>query len=112
MVIIKTANPALRFLLELCALAALAYWGWRSGAGWLMKSTLVVGAPLVAAVVWAIFISPNASVPVPLVVWLLLQAVIFGLAMAALTVTGYRTLAFALGMAVVLNGGLMYVWGQ
>ena len=49
--LIKGANLALRFLLELCALGALGYWGFKTGAATITKIVLGVGAPLVAAVV-------------------------------------------------------------
>ena len=51
MELIKGANLALRFLLELCALGALGYWGFKTGGGAVAKITLSIGAPLVAAVV-------------------------------------------------------------
>ena len=56
---IKGANLALRFLLELCALVALAYWGFETGSGAIAKFALGIGAPLVAAVVWGAFVAPR-----------------------------------------------------
>ena len=35
--VIKAANLALRFILELCALGALAYWGFHNGQGLALK---------------------------------------------------------------------------
>jgi hypothetical protein len=112
MSIIKGANLAVRFLLELCALAALAYWGFKTGTGPISKMVLGIGAPLLAAVVWATFVAPGASIQVPGPLRLVLQVVIFGLAIAGLAATGHRTLAWSLGITVVINGALMYVWGQ
>jgi Protein of unknown function (DUF2568) len=112
MLVIKSANLALRFILELCALGALGYWGYRTGSGLLLKIVLTVGAPLLAAVVWGAFIAPKASVPVPIWLWLVLQALIFGLATAGLIATGHQALAVAFVLAVLINGALMYVWGQ
>ncbi len=48
-----SANLALRFVLELAALAALAYWGFHTGHSLLGDVALGVGAPLLAAVIWA-----------------------------------------------------------
>jgi hypothetical protein len=112
MLIIKSANLALRFILELCALGALGYWGYQAGSGLLLKIVLAVGAPLLAAVVWGAFVAPKASVPVPVWLWLVLQALIFGFATAGLVATGHRTLAVAFVLAVVINGALLYVWRQ
>ena len=75
---IKGANLALRFLLELCALGALGYWGFKTGSATLAKIGLGIGTPLVAAVVWAIFVSPQASVQLPRILVLLLQVLVFG----------------------------------
>ena len=62
---IKGATLALRFLLELCALGALGYWGFKTGGGALAKVGLGLGVPLVAAVVWGTFVAPKALVKVP-----------------------------------------------
>jgi hypothetical protein len=110
--IVKTANLGLRFLLELCALAALGYWGFRTGQGLPAKLGLGVGAPLLAAVIWGVFVAPKAPVRVPTAVWLLLQLAIFGAAVAGLFAAGHPRLAWALGVAVAINGLLMYAWGQ
>ncbi len=47
--LIKGANLALRFLLELCALAAVGYWGLETGRGPIAKVGLGIGTPLAAA---------------------------------------------------------------
>ena len=112
MEILKSANLLLRFLLELCALAALGYWGFQASQSLPVKIGLAVGAPLLAAVVWGMFVAPKASVPVSTGVWLALQAIIFGLATAGLLATGQRTLAIALVLAIVVNGVLLYIWRQ
>ena len=57
---LKMANLALAFLLELCALAAFAWWGYQTGQGTLAKIALAVGAPLVVAVFWGLFVAPRA----------------------------------------------------
>jgi len=110
--LIKGANLALRFLLELCALGALCYWGFKTGGGAIGKITLGVGAPLVAAVVWGTFLSPRASVALPGTLVLLLQALVFASATAGLVATGHRTLALVFGVVVVVNAVLLYAWRQ
>ncbi len=110
--LIKGANLALRFLLELCALGALGYWGFKTGGGAAAKITLDIGAPLVAAIVWGTFLSPRASITLPGAVVLVLQALVFASAVAGLVSTGHRTLALVFGVIVGVNAVLMYVWGQ
>jgi len=109
MEIIKGANLLLRFVLELCALGALGYWGFKTGGELAAKIGLGIGAPVVAAVVWAIFVSPRAPVELPSLIVLLLQVLVFGSAVAGLAATGYRTLALVFGVIVVVNAVLMYV---
>jgi len=112
MIIVQSANLLLRFLLELSALGALGYWGFHTADAIIAKLGLGIGAPLVAAVVWGVFVSPNAAVPLSTPLWLLVQVGVFGAAMAALGVSGRPALAWALGLTVVINGVFMYVWGQ
>ena len=112
MELIKGANLAFRFLLELCALGALVYWGFTTGSGTLAKMGLGIGTPLMAAVVWAMFVSPQASVQLPGILVLLLQVLVFGSAAAGLAATGHRTMALAFGALVITNAVLMNVWGQ
>ena len=84
------ANLALRALLELVALAALAALGWQVGSG-AAAWGLAVLFPLCAAVVWGVFNVPGdpsrsgaAPVVVPGGIRLLLELVLFALAIGAL----------------------------
>ncbi len=112
MELIKGANLLLRFLLELFALGALGYWGFKTGSATNTKVVLGIGAPVVVAVVWGTFVSPRSPVQLPWGVVLALQALVFGSAAAGLVVTGHRTLAVVFGVIVVINTILMYIWGQ
>ncbi len=94
------------------ALGALGYWGFKTGGGALAKIGLGVGAPLVAAVAWGVFVSPRAPVQLPGPMSLVLQVLVFGAAAAGLAATGHRTLALGFGVIVVLNAVLMHIWGQ
>ena len=91
---------------------ALGYWGFKTGNGAIAKIGFGIGAPLAAAVVWGTFVSPQAPVQLPGHLVLILQALVFGLAAAALAATGYQILALALGVIVVVNVVLIHVWGQ
>ena len=110
--LIKGANLALRFLLELCALIALGYWGLKTGSGAIAKVALGIGVPLFVAIVWGVFVAPRAPVELPGVLVLLLQVLVFGSAAAGIAATGHRTLALAFAVVVVINAILMYAWGQ
>ena len=99
-------NLAVRFLLELAALAALGVWGWQQGQGW-VRFVLAVGMPLLAAVLWGTFRVPNdpgpARVAVPGVVRLVLELAIFGSAIWALADIGASSLSWMMGIVVAIH---------
>lgn len=102
----KEANLALRFLLELCLLAALAFVGLQ------VSVVLAVLAPMAAAVVWGLFVSPKARFPLSLELWLAVQAVLFGAAVVGLIAVGKVLLGVVFGVLVVANLALVLFWRQ
>ena len=100
-----------RFLLELAALGALAWWGVRTGQTAGMKVLLGAGAPLVAAVVWGLFVAPKASFAVPGAVHAALQIAVLGAAVAALAVIGKVTAAEVLAATALVNAAALYALG-
>ncbi len=112
MTTLRAANLALAFLLELCALAALGYWGWRVGQSWPMRLLLGLGAPVLAAVVWGAFVAPKAAVTVPGPVRFALGVVVFGVAALALWAAAQPTLALVFIVVAVINRVLILVWRQ
>lgn len=84
MEMLKTINLGLRFFVELAMLAALGYWGFRSGFPLSVSWLLGIGAPLLAAVVWGALMSPKASVPLSDPLKLAIEIALFVLSAAAL----------------------------
>ena len=109
---LKSANLALAFLLELGILAALAYWGVRTGDGLGMQIVLGLGAPLLVAVVWGLWLAPRARRRLPNGPRLVLKLVIFGVAALALAAAGQPGLAGGFALLAVINTVLLYVWRQ
>jgi len=109
---LKNINLALAFLLELCMLAALGYWGFTLDQGLAVRVGVGLGVPILAAVVWGIWMAPKAARPLPEPWHILLELVIFGLAIAALYAAGRPRLALIFGIVYVINLALRYVWGQ
>lgn len=102
-------NLALRFGLELAALAAMGLWGWGLAAGWL-RFVLAVAIPVVAAVLWVLLAVPGdpsrsgaAPFATPGVVRLGFELAFFGLAVWALYATNHAWLAVLMAAAVVLH---------
>lgn len=107
--LVKGTNLTLRFLLELCAVGALGYWGFESGGGWAAKIALGLGAPLLAAVVWGTLVSPKAPVQVSVLPRLLLELAVFGAAAAALYASGHPGIAWMLIFVYAINRALIHV---
>ena len=110
--IIKNANLALAFLLELGVLAALGYWGFQTGQGPIAKIGLGIGAPVLAVVVWWLFGAPQAKWHLNGVFRLLLEVIFFGSAAVALYAAGQHVLGVAFALVFVLNTMLLSLLGQ
>jgi hypothetical protein len=110
--LIRSANLALRFLLELCALAAAAYWGATGKGGRGRRVLLAVAAPVVVGVVWMLFVAPGATIQTTPVLRFLVELAVFAAAAAALLQHGHMVLAAVLGLCYAVNRALMAVWDQ
>jgi hypothetical protein len=108
---LRPANDGLRFLLELSALAAVAYWGW-SEHGPVWRWVLVVAAPLAIALLWGRFVAPKAKVRVGDPWKLLLEVLVFGGAAAALADADQPVLAIVLAAAALLHLALTFALDQ
>jgi hypothetical protein len=107
----RPANDGLRFLLELSALAAVAYWGWSEHGG-VLRWVLVVAAPLAIALVWGRWVAPKAKHPVDDPARVGLEVLVFGSAVGALFEADQPMLAAILGAAAVLHLALTFPLGQ
>lgn len=99
-------NEGLAFLLEVAALAVLAWWGWQSGGTTALRLALAVAAPAVAAVLWGMFAAPKARTPLPTAGVLVVKALVFGAAVAALYALGRHGTAAVLAAVVTVNTAL------
>ena len=110
--IVKWANLGLRFLLELGILAAAGYWGFNTGTQTSAKIVLGIGAPLLVALGWGIFLAPASPRRLAEPGRLLAELAIFGVAIAALYSTGAHYLAGAFALTYALNKILLTIWRQ
>jgi hypothetical protein len=99
----------LRFLLELGALASLSYWGFQEGDSTAASLALGIGAPVLMAIVWGLFVSPKAKVELPSIPKFVLGIVILVLAAVALSDSGYPELAIAFEVLIAVNAVLIIV---
>ena len=98
----RYVNDGLRFVLELSALAALAYWGFHTESG-ILQWVLGLGAPLAMAVIWGSFMSPKAPQPAHDPIRLVAEIAIFGAAAVALADADHATLATVFAATVAVH---------
>ncbi|PPF14814.1 4-amino-4-deoxy-L-arabinose transferase [Rathayibacter sp. AY1E3] len=96
-------NAILRFLLELVALATFALWGFAS---WDLPWNIVlgIGAPVVAALVWALFLSPRAVLAIDVYGRSLIELLVMGAAALAWLDLGQPVVAIVFGVLAVVSG--------
>jgi len=105
----RGANLVLRFLLELSALAATAYWGFSTGSG-ATQWVLGLGAPALVAIVWGLFVSPKAKIELPRPAQFAIELLVFAAAALALVGADQPVLGFVLAGLELVSGTLNYAW--
>jgi Protein of unknown function (DUF2568) len=98
----RLGNLGLAFLLELGAVAALCYWGFRTGNALPTRLLLGIGVPVAAAVLWGLFAAPQATFSVP-VLAIATKVLVFGGAAVALWSLDQRVLAIVFPVVVIAN---------
>ncbi len=99
---IKPANLALKFLLELAALAAFAIWGADAASG-ALAIALAIAAPLVVALLWARLAAPRSTHRLPLRTRAPFELGVFALAALALLADGHPVAALVFAALAALN---------
>lgn len=109
---VKSANLAVRLLLEVASLAALGYWGWVTAETVTLQVIQVAVAPALFAVAWGLVISPKAPRRLSDPVRLLVEIGLFALVAGALAGAGQPALALIFAVAVGVHLVLMVRWRQ
>ncbi|HZC51348.1 MAG TPA: DUF2568 domain-containing protein [Mycobacterium sp.] len=106
--LLASTNLALKFALELAALALLAYWGAVTGTGvWAL--VLAVAAPALMIGLWASFAAPRAAHRLSTRARIPLELGLFGLACGAGYAAGAPAAATAFAVVATLNA-LALTW--
>ena len=95
----------LRFLCEMAALAAVAYWG-QQAAGGVAGIALAAVAVAAVAVVWGVFLAPRRRLETCLATRLVIELAVWVAAAAALWSAGQPTLAVVLFVVAVVTGAI------
>jgi hypothetical protein len=106
MPVLKVLNLLVRFLLELCMLAAVGYWGFRVASGGTMKFIPGIGSPILIALGWWSAWKLNGIPRQSLELTLLASGAI------ALFVSNLSDLRWIYTAILVINKVLMVVWKQ
>lgn len=103
-------NLAIRFLLEVVAVASLAYWGYKAPSPTVAKVALAIAAPLILIGVWAFVVAPGADNPLAPTPRILIGSVLLLVSTAALARTGLTKKAGIVAVVITLNTILMLVF--
>jgi hypothetical protein len=106
---LKSLHLGLRFLLEVGALIAVGYWGWKSAEG-TARWALAIGAVIAVIVVWTLFVSPNPTIELSMPIRLIIEFAVWVAAALALYATGNRALGIAFFLIAVLSSIANYLW--
>ena len=107
----RQLNLAMKFLLELAALAAFGLWGASISSG-PTAVLLAIALPALAAALWGTLAAPKARRRLPLRPRVLFELGVFTMAAVALWWTGLATLAAAFAAMVLVNAFLLTAFHQ
>ncbi len=111
MAALRAGNLALKFGVELAAIASLGYWG-ASLDGALLSAAMMVLAPATMIALWGSFAAPKASRRLPRSGRIPLELTMLLGAALALLAAGEDSLAAIVATVVVLNALLLSALGQ
>ncbi len=100
-------NLGVRVLLELAMLVALGWVGGEIGSSWVLRVAMAIALPLIAALVWGVFIAPKAPRRLTDPAKLLVEVVLFSAAAVGLAVVGHPVLAAVLAATFVVNTAVL-----
>jgi len=103
---LKGANLGVKFLLELAAIAAFAYWG-ASLDGVLVSVTVGIAAPVSFVALWGLFAAPRSARRLPTGARVPFELSVFALAATALLAVEWTAVAIAFAAVVIVNAVLL-----
>jgi hypothetical protein len=109
---LKGINLAVRFLLELCMLAAVGYWGFVTHSSWALKILFGVGLPILMAVIWGYFMAPRSTHRLSGISFTVMDLILLGSGAVALYASGQVSLAWIYAVVLVVSELLRLVWKQ
>ena len=108
---LQAANLAAKFVLELAAIAAFAYWGTTVGHG-VVPVIVAVAASFAAIGLWGVFAAPRSAHRLPVAARVPFELGVFALAALALLGAGSPVAAIVFAAAAMLNAALLTAFRQ
>ena len=105
------AALAIRFLVELLGIVAVAYWGWQTGPEGVGRIALAIGAAAALIVVWGFVVAPKADDPLRQQARDIIGTVLLLVAAAGLAAAGQPQLALVFAVVVVSDWLALVVMG-
>ncbi|HEX6128571.1 MAG TPA: DUF2568 domain-containing protein [Candidatus Limnocylindria bacterium] len=106
------ANLALRFILELGGIAAVAFSGYQLAGPSIARWAVAGGAALALIAVWALVVAPNTQNGLSQPQKDIIGTVILLAAAGALAFAGHGGLAIGMAVLVLVNAALLSVFGH
>jgi hypothetical protein len=110
--LLRGANLALAFVLELAALLAVGSWAFGIDAGTAVQLLGAVVAITGFVVLWGVFAAPKARYRLAGGPRAVFEVVWFGTAAVLAAIGGHTTFAFALALLALVNRVLLRTWHQ
>jgi hypothetical protein len=101
--VIRMVNLGIAFLLELAVLVAVGCWGFSLNAGLPVRVLAGLGGAALMAVLWGVFASPRATVPLRGLADLAFRIAWFGIGALAFWVAGVPAAGAALAVFAVIH---------
>lgn len=94
---------AIRFIVELLGVVAVAYWGWQTGTEGIGRIALAVGAAAALIVVWALVVAPKADNRLSQPVRDVIGTILLLVAAVGLAAAGRPQLAVVFAAVVIID---------
>ncbi len=108
---VKSANLAVKFLLEIWAVAGFALWGTTVASG-AAAVVVAIAAPGAIVAVWGLFAAPRSKRRLAAPARIPLELGVFAMAAVALLAAGSTAVAIVFGALAAINAVLLTVFGQ
>jgi hypothetical protein len=109
---IRIINKGLMFVLEVCMVASLGYWGFHNSTSTLAGYFLGLGSPLLAAALWGVFAAPKSNRRLKKLPRIAFSIAMFLTSAILLYQTGQASYAITFMIMAVICPGLVLLLGE